>query len=278
MAIVDEAKRQGLPLVGHVPLTISAGDASDAGQRSIEHLNALLLACSDREQELRGELVARSRPALEILIDAIRSYSPAKARTLFARLRRNQTSVVPTLSLSWTTRAVASGEVTVQQPEIRRFIPSAYIQEWSVAPRRGSQEQETLLLKAYTELVRELHAVGVEVLAGTDVVKPLFVPGSSLHLELSMLVKAGLTNMEAIEAATRRPARFLGLTSVGTIEPGMAADLVLLDADPLQNIENTRRITAVVARGRILNRSDIQAMFSDIERAAVRWSGAPTGR
>ena len=276
-AVVDEAKRQGLSFVGHVPNAMSAADASDAGQRSIEHLEAVLLACSDRDEELRSELTNRRRPLPPILVDASNAFSQSKARALFARLKRNHTSVVPTLSLYWTNRAVAAADPTVLNAEILRSIPAAYVREWAVAPR-GSRESQDALFSRFTELVRELHDAGVELLAGTDVVKPFFVPGSSLHLELSLLVKAGLSEMEALETATRKPARFLGLKDLGTVEPGMLADLVLLDANPLQNIDNTRRISAVVSRGRLVERNDIQSMLADIERVAARWNGTPTGR
>ena len=117
---------------------------------------------------------------------------------------------------------------------------------------------------------------GVTTLPGTDVGVPFQVPGFSLHDELSLLAKAGLSNMDVLQAATRNPARAFGLTDQGTIEPGMRADLVLLDANPLDNIDNTRKIRMVVARGRVLGRSDLDAMLSDIQHAASQWSGSPT--
>jgi imidazolonepropionase-like amidohydrolase len=98
--------------------------------------------------------------------------------------------------------------------------------------------------------VREMRAAGVAILPGTDVGVPLQVPGFSLHDELSLLVKAGLSEMEVLQAATRNPARAFNLTDQGTIETGMRADLLLLDANPLENIGNTRKIRMVVARGR----------------------------
>jgi len=93
---------------------------------------------------------------------------------------------------------------------------------------------------------------------------------------LSLLVKAGLSEMEALETATRHPARAFNLTDQGTVERGMRADLVLLDANPLEHIENTRRIRAVVANGRLLERHELDAMLADIETAARDWTGTPT--
>jgi imidazolonepropionase-like amidohydrolase len=102
------------------------------------------------------------------------------------------------------------------------------------------------------------------------------LPGFALHDELSLLVKAGLSNMEALQAATVNPARTFNLMDQGAIQPGMRADLVLLDANPLETIENTRKIRAVVAAGRMLERFELDAMLADIEKTASRWSGTPT--
>jgi imidazolonepropionase-like amidohydrolase len=102
----------------------------------------------------------------------------------------------------------------------------------------------------------------VPILAGTDVGNPLLVPGYSLHRELRLLVRAGLTPLEALQTATLNPARFQGVTSsLGVVAPGKLADLVLLDADPLADIANTERIRAVVTNGRLLDRPALDAML-----------------
>jgi imidazolonepropionase-like amidohydrolase len=107
------------------------------------------------------------------------------------------------------------------------------------------------LWQKYAELIREMRAAGTRLLAGTDL--PVTAEGSPLHEELALLVEAGLTPMEALQTATRNPAEYLGtLGTEGTVELGKAADLVLLDADPLSDIRNTRRIHAVIVRGRVV--------------------------
>jgi imidazolonepropionase-like amidohydrolase len=117
---------------------------------------------------------------------------------------------------------------------------------------------------------------GVTILPGTDVGVPFQVPGFSLHDELSLLANAGLSKMEVLEAATRNPARAFNLTDQGTIETGMRADLLLLDANPLENIDNTRKIRTVVAAGRVFERNELDAMFSEVQRSASQWTGTPT--
>jgi imidazolonepropionase-like amidohydrolase len=271
LAIADEAKLTGLPFVGHVPRAITVSEASDAGQRSIEHLQDILFATSARGEELMKQSqegrVSLNRDSLSV----------SKVKALADQFRRNQIRVVPTLSLDWTALEAARRDPVIVEADRLRYIPMAYKDEWKRA-QTGSVESLQRLFDKEVELVRELHRSGVELLAGTDVVKPFFVPGPSLHDELSLLVKAGLSPMEALEAATRNPARFLGLKDVGTIEPGMVADLVLLDANPLQNIENTQRIATVVAAGRLIEKRELQIMLGDIQQMAAQWTGTPTGR
>jgi hypothetical protein len=118
--------------------------------------------------------------------------------------------------------------------------------------------------------VKELHKAGVTLLVGTDIGAPLLVPGMSVHDELQMLVTvAGLTPLEALRAATRDPARTVGLgESLGTIEVGKLADFVLLDANPLANIGNTRRIFAVIRNGGLINRGSLDAALRGAAIAA----------
>jgi tetratricopeptide (TPR) repeat protein len=126
----------------------------------------------------------------------------------------------------------------------------------------------------YFEIVGAMPRAGVEVLAGTATEEPLGnVPGFSLHDELALLVQAGFTPMEALQAATLNPARFLGRErDFGTVAPGKMADLVLLAANPLEDISNTRKIEAVVYRGKVFPRVSLDAMLAKIEVLASRKS------
>jgi imidazolonepropionase-like amidohydrolase len=232
---------------------MSVAEASDAGQRSQEHLINVLLACSTQEEKLRGEriavmttpqLVGEARlrllafPKTEGLFD---TYSDEKAAALFAKFVSNDTWHTPTLVLL--DAFVKRQDLTRQQFYMRDLDDAAFAVEMT---------HIRALLVRYQKLVSDMHRAGVKFLAGTDSSAfTVVLPGAGLHDELALLVESGLTPLEALQAATRNPAIYFGkLAEWGTIEAGKAADLVLLDADPLQDIHNTRKIRAVVLKGK----------------------------
>ncbi len=252
--IAAESKRRGIPFAGHVPEAVSPSEASDAGQRSQEHLINILLACSTREAELRGQRIATMNdPAIsgqERMLQLgfpdprglFDTYDEAKAAALFKTFVKNATWHTPTLALLHSFLA--------DKARARRM---AYMQDLSPEQFDMWIARIGALLERYKKLVGDMHRAGVEFLAGTDSGPNTPVPpGSGLHDELELLVESGFTPMEALQAATRNPARYFGkLQEMGTLEAGKAADLVLLDANPLDDIRNTRKISMVVLRGRI---------------------------
>ncbi len=119
-------------------------------------------------------------------------------------------------------------------------------------------------------MVGAMHRAGVLFLAGTDTAPGVYImPGFSLHDELANFVEAGFTPMESLQTATSNPAKFLGMeSSYGSVETGKIADLVLLAANPLEDIRNTRKITAVIANGRLFNRAALDRILKQVESAA----------
>jgi imidazolonepropionase-like amidohydrolase len=277
-AIADEAKKHNVPFAGHVPTSVSAAEASQAGQKSIEHLTGMLLAVSSHESELRGELRAAARqprgPEREAAqrrsgLRLLDTYDAGKAAALFAMLKVNGTWQVPTFTVLHL--YVSPG----QADDARlKFMPLRVRTMWLNDPRFAAAPGETVahqknVFQRRLELVGQMHRAGVGILAGSDALNPYCFPGFGLHDELEWLVKAGLSPMASLQAATRNPAEYLGrLHDAGTVEPGKLADLVLLDADPLQDIRNSRRIAAVVASGKLHSREALARMLADIEQMA----------
>jgi imidazolonepropionase-like amidohydrolase len=120
-------------------------------------------------------------------------------------------------------------------------------------------------------LVGMMRRNGVKVMTGTDLSDGRIFPGFSLHEELALLVDASFSPNEAIQAATRVPAEFLRLSDAGTIQQGQRADLVVLSANPLDDIHNTTKIDAVVLRGQFLNRAHLDALLRDAEGLAAKY-------
>jgi hypothetical protein len=150
-----------------------------------------------------------------------------------------------------------------------RYVPRFVRQRWvdrAEALDRGPEREaaEQAQYRREVAIVGLLFRAGVPILAGTDELNPYCLPGFSLHDELARLVAAGLTPLAALQAATLNPARFLHATdSLGTVEAGKLADLVLLDGDPLADIHNVSRIAAVIANGRLIDGASRERLLTD---------------
>jgi hypothetical protein len=292
LAVVDEARRQKLEVVGHVPATMSAFEASAAGQRSIEHMDDLLgrmayATCASRPEspsEALNAIVARrdsgdaSRAAARANYYRVlaEGYDETRCDTLFSLFRRHGTWRVPTLIVERTMTLLQLGDTAVAGDPRLASMPAALRDEWrefaKSSARKYSEGERTAFtgfLNQDLRIVGEMHRLGVPLLAGTDEPVPFVFPGFALHDELQLLVQAGLTPAEALRTATLNPARYLGATdSLGTVAAGKIADLVLLDADPLLDIHNTTRIRAVVANGRLLDRAALDSLLDAARRGA----------
>jgi imidazolonepropionase-like amidohydrolase len=267
-AIAEEARKQGIPFVGHVPDSVRASEASNAGQKSLEHLIGIFEGSSPLEDEfLKG-----SKSETKFLS----TYDPVRAAALFALLAKNQTWQCPTLV--WERGGNLIDQTDFVHDTRARYVPAYWkdvtwkrfteqiVHEFNtddLATRKRFVEKEL-------EVVNTMHRAGIPFLAGTDTPPGVYVfPGFSLHEELQRFLAAGFTPMEALQTATLNPAKFLGMDDrLGTIEKGKLADLVLLDANPLDDIRNTQKIAAVIVNGRYLSRADLDKMLAGAEAAA----------
>ena len=229
----EEARRIGLPIVGHLPAGIGPAEASDAGLRSLEHQFGLALSCAYEN--------ARRCAAADARVTAL------DTAAVFARLKQNGTWLTPTF-VSFV-RVLRSDDSARRHDPRLALLPGAVRTTW-LADRTAAPGGLAPALARERAMLPPMRAAGLGFLAGTDFGDPFLYPGASLHDELAELVASGLTPMEALQAATRNAAAFFGtVDSAGTIERGKVADLILLEADPLADIRNTRRIAAVVVHG-----------------------------
>jgi tetratricopeptide (TPR) repeat protein len=287
-AIVDQSRKVGIPFAGHVPFTVRLSEASDAGQKSIEHLTGVFIEASRQEEKIRNEMiegVSSSGPGGWSGLVSVRqgkqlleTFDAHKAVSIYQRLAKNHTWQTPTLTVL---RAISRlDDSTFMNDPRLKYMP------WSIREQWKPQNDHYLngwkaddwaygraLFEKELQIVGEMHQQGVRFLAGTDTLNPFCFPGFSLQDELSLLVTAGLAPMEALQAATRNAAEYLGiLNEYGTIETGKMADLVLLEADPLTDIRNTQKITGVAFGGRYFPRSSLDHMLADMEALARKKS------
>lgn len=252
--VMAAAEEHSLPVAGHVPYEVGPIESARAGMRSVEHTM----------NEVGGFCPADDPAACELIFDAFREHGTWQVPAL--AVERN----IPVSTLA-------------RDPRMR-FMPPSLIDFWfdGELEEHAAAEPPTDTTPALPEeirLTRALHAAGVRILAGTDAGVPPSLPGWSLHAELELLVAAGLDPAEALTAATRGPAEFLGIADrTGTIEPGKRADLVLLRGDPLEDIRNTRTVEAVILDGELLDRDALEGLLEDVAAAAVAARTARTGR
>lgn len=275
-AIVDEARSQRLPVDGHVPFRTTPEEVAEAGQRTVEHPSAIAAACAtdaDAERKRFAAVLAdyQSLPESEQFLVLFRhmralydSWEAATCTSTLEAYRRHDVAV--TVDLVAYHHVVHADQVLADTARMR-LVPAAIRRNWEEwSADQMTEEFQSILrpiLPRELESVRLANEAGVTLLAATDVGVPLQVPGISLHVELERLVEAGLTHLEALQTATINPVRVLGLAdSLGTIDAGKLADLVLLEANPLEDIANTREIHAVVADGRLYRRADLDKLLA----------------
>ena len=260
LAMAAEAKRLSLPFAGHVPLELAREEAVDAGQASIEHIETLI----------EGPLLT-SVP-LEQWLATVARWREAGAPALFARMAKQGTAMTPTL-VAYRAATDLRLEPDRADPRDRYLAPAVRerAREYAKPVPAAVLEGRVRIFDEFARLVAAMRDAGVPILAGTDIAGPRVYPGFSLHDELALLVEAGLTPLEALQAATRNAARALGrLDDTGTVASGKRADLVLLDASPLDDIEHVRQIRGVVAGGRWFDRGTLDGLLEGVAAANAR--------
>lgn len=277
-ALHERAGELGVEVAGEVPIGVSLWEAAELGQRTVEHLTGIEFACSSREEELRARYLARIRalnadPSAEDPVDIwyrsewepFESLDPERCATLFAHLATHDTWVVPTLIIQ---QIISYAD----DPRLANDRRLWYVDPWSrdlkaMADELNPGRRLRPLYDYRASLMDELHDAGVGILAGAD------TPGGfRLHQELELFVESGLSPLEALRTATINPARYLGREDdFGSIAPGKIADLVLLNANPLESIGNTLSIEAVVFQGHLLERPRLDRMLEQLATDADNW-------
>ena len=258
-AIAETATGLGMPFAGHVPVSVGLGGALAAGMASIDHLDGYMAALMPPRYDRSGGYGGFFDVLLanDVDKDGIQDLAAATARA--------GTWIVPTETLV----EQLINEVPASELRSRiemQYVPEATVDQWVAAKLRQQQERgysadvAAKAIQLRRMLIRELHDAGAGILLGSDAPQVFNVPGFSLHRELELMVAAGLTPFEALQAGTANVAQFLGLNT-GIIETGREADLVVLDSNPLEDIASTRRVHGVMVRGRWYSAADIDVLL-----------------
>lgn len=268
-AIVDEASKQNIRVVGHADSRSVGLQRALKARQQIEHLDSYLEALLPDNAPVKGSVsdIYVYNPKNWESID----YLDEKKIPELARLTvKANPFVTPTLHLfKFTFGKGRSEESFMAQPDIR-FYPRKTIDQWTRASKRylstaAPVEKREKYVRVRNQIVKAIYDAGGRIMAGSDTPEWLMLYGHTLHLELIDLRDAGLSNYAALETATRNPAMYLGLLDqTGTIEKRKRGDLVLLDANPLDDIANTQRRAGVMIKGRYFTQTEMDRWLDDI--------------
>ena len=272
--VAAEAKRRGLVFAGHVAPPTTVTQAAAAGQRSQEHLYAFPNACTTRD----SAVVAAGLPLQQFVLGGCTSVAQ---EPVYAALARERSWITPTLVMS---EVLATLRPSIVPGDSNAMLYSAALMrrvamemELPPVPPPAGVAAGAVLFRSRMAVVRGLHRAGVPLLGGTDAPLAAGGPGRSLVNELRLLVRSGLSPRDALRTVTTEPARYFGTDTVGTVAPRAVADFVVLDADPLADIDHVRRVNLVVAGGRVFDRAAREALVAAARTGAVR-DAAPRGR
>ena len=281
IALIKRASLRGLLVTGHVPLSMDVVEASNWGLRGMEHMRNLDMSCSadfdslllarkkmiSENEDLSGSSL-RSKLHSAQRQYAVKTMDPERRDYVLEQLAKNDTWQIPTLTI--TTSGANRVYARESWRDNFRYLPEPVRSLWTSRTERSSEGSASPSSKKFASwaynMVKSISDAGIKIMAGTDSPIAYLTPGYSLHEELRLLVKSGLTPMQAIESATLNPALFFGLENeMGTIKKGKLADLVLLDANPLDDISNTLRIRGVMKNGNYMNRSALDEILRKLE-------------
>jgi len=270
-AIGKRCQALGLDIVGHIPKSVKALDAVAKGHmRSIEHMYGMVEALSP----LHDSLLAKGDIGREEQIAMLFDQDDELGERLYREMIKNDCWQVPTFAM-WRGQTKLVSPYSTKEDERVKYMPHGKTKQWNAEDNRFVQKLDEemfqtwqRLMDRHQEIVGEMFEEGVGIMAGTDAAtaNPYTFPGFSLHDELSFLVECGLSNGEALQAATIKPAEFMDVTeALGLVKEGRKADLIVLDKNPLDDIRHTTSIETVIVKGEVLRRPELDSILLSVE-------------
>ena len=260
--IAGTAEREKIPFAGHVPRDVGLEHALETGIATVEHMDGMV-------EMLAG--AGRTTSSIFFGFNLVEQVDESRIAAVVEAVREAGAWVTPTQVL-FENRFLGDPEQVGVRPEMH-YVADSVVQGWVDGTRRAranptfgyTPERARRFIELRRRLIKALHDGGAGLILGADAPQVFNVPGFATIQELSALVEAGLTPYEALETGTRNPAHYLGLEdSFGTIGLGKRADLLLLDANPLEDIANVKRVAGVMVAGRWLSKGEIESMLADL--------------
>jgi len=267
---IEEAKKRGFTVSGHMPFTVTLDETINAGMDGIEHLYYIMKGSASNEVEVterinKGEMGFWD--AMPALLDA---YTDSTAQNIFNKLKENDVFVVPTLHIGNTLSYL--DEVDHTSDTYLKYMGEGIVQTYQGRIRSAlnssqkARENRKQMNAFFGKLVKSLDDAGVLLLAGSDsgAFNSYTYPGISLHKELAAMVENGISPLDALRTSTVNGAKFLNQTNdYGAVSKGKVSDLVILKANPLENIENTRKIYTVIKGSQVFTEKQLQSLLNN---------------
>ncbi len=273
---LTETRKRGLQITGHIPAALTLTQVSDAGLSAIEHIGYLLRAGNSNETKYAAKIGSGQFTAKDYNKILLQQFDTVAAMKVYHQLAKNGTAVLPTLSISYTVAYLDKDDH--KNDEYLQYIGKGLRNTYNWRVERAAKDSADAiqfrheLFERSAGLLPLLQKAGVKIIAGTDAgyLNSFDYPGLSLHKELSLMVKYGLTPLEALQASViNGPAFFKRQKDYGSIAAGKIADLLLLDENPMQNISATEKIAAVIVKGEVYNRGRLDELLQEVKRRAA---------
>ncbi|MDF0706129.1 amidohydrolase family protein [Muricauda sp. 81s02] len=267
---IEEAKKRGFTVSGHMPFTVTLDETINAGMDGIEHLYYIMKGCASNEIEVTDKLNKGEMGFWGAMPALMEGYADSTAQKTFTKLKSNNVFVVPTLHIGKTLSYL--DEVDHSKDEYLKYMGSGLIQTYQgrIQSALNSSEEARANRKNldafFGELAYDLNNAGVQLLAGSDsgAFNSYTYPGISLHKELQAMVKNGISPLHALRTSTVNGAEFLGKTEgYGNISKGKVSDIVILDANPLEDIKNTEKIFTVIKGTQVFSKSQLEQLLQN---------------
>jgi len=267
---IAEAEKRELITSGHMPFTVELNQAVDSGIDAIEHLYYIMKGCASNETEVTQKLRNKEIGFWDAMPMLMENYQDSTAQKMFFHLRGHKVYVVPTLHIGKTLSYL--DEVDHSNDEYLKYMSDGFVKTYEGRINRVKNASKKAIAdrkdldKFFGKLAKSLNDAGVGLLSGSDsgAYNSYTYPGISLHKELQEMVNNGITPLEALKTSAYNGSKFLKKNAdYGSLSNGKRADIVLLEANPLEHIENTQMIYAVIKEGKMYNKAQLNMLLEN---------------